>query len=207
MIVTLIRHGQIPANIDRRYVGRTDESLTETGRAQAAAFEAPEVDKVFVSPYSRCIQTAEIIFPRIEKVVVEDLREMDFGIFEYRTAEEMADFEPYRKWVDSMCEDPIPEGESMAEFDDRCCAAFEQIALSCSNSDRIALVVHGGTIMSIMGRFGDEGIPYFSYHLNNCEHYVCECQVADDGTIVLRRIGGKQPEGTLPPSEEERGDV
>ena len=202
MLVTLIRHGQIPANIDKRYVGcRTDEDLTDEGKRQAAEIVPPAATRVFVSPLARCWQTADIIFPDIDKKEVYDLREMDFGIFECRTDDEMAGFEPYISWVDSMCTDPIPDGESMAEFDERCCTAFEGIVRSCSDDDHIVLVVHGGTIMSIMGRYNDEGREYFEYHLNNCEYYTCECRTGEDGGISLHRIAGRIPSGILPPKE------
>ncbi len=207
MLVTLIRHGQIPANIDKKYIGKTNELLTDIGKEQAAlakeklAQELDHVDKVFTSPLTRCIQTADILFPNMQKVVVEDFREMDFGIFEGKNANQMVDFKPYRDWVDSMCMDKIPEGESMQEFDDRCCGAFEEIIKSCTPTNNIAIVVHGGTIMSIMGRFNDEGRQYFEYHLNNCVFYICECSFNDDGKPVLHLVGGAKPLGGVPPKD------
>ena len=35
--------------------------------------------KLFVSPMLRCRQTAELLFPGQEQVVIDKLREMDFG--------------------------------------------------------------------------------------------------------------------------------
>ena len=200
MQATLIRHSQIPANVDRRYVGRTDQDLTEAGRELAAATEVPEADKVYVSPYKRCVQTASIMYPNQELIVVDGLKEMDFGIFENRTADEMFDFKPYRDWVDSMCLDPIPEGESMAEFDARVDQAFRQIVSECSDGDNVSLVVHGGTIMSIMGLYNDEGLQYFDYNLHNCEYFICDVQREPE--ISLHRIGGVEPHGNLPPKDE-----
>lgn len=198
MQITLIRHGQIPGNIDKRYIGTTDQDLTELGVQQASALNCPEVagiNKVFASPYKRCIQTAKLAFPFLESIIVDDLREMDFGIFENKTADEMVDFKPYRDWVDSMCVNKIPEGESLAEFQKRVCDGFVGIVRKCSNSDNIALVVHGGTIMSIMGEFNDEGNQYFAYHVGNCEKIVCEliyqgenCNTSQSSNFVLHRI-------------------
>ena len=202
MIVTFIRHGQIPANIDRRYAGRTDQLLTEEGKRQAAAVEAPEVDRVFTSPYTRCLQTAEIIFPDMDAEVVDDLREMDFGIFENRTADEMVDFAPYREWVDGMCLGPVPEGESMDEFGARCTAAFARIVEDCRDDERLAIVAHGGTVMAIMGAYNDEGREYFEYHIENCQQIVCEVERAPEG-ITLHRIGGVELGGSLPPKVED----
>ena len=202
MIVTFIRHGQIPANVEHRYAGRTEQSLTELGRRQAAAVEAPEVDRIFTSPHARCIETADIIFPGREKMVVDDLREMDFGIFENRSADEMVDFAPYREWVDGMCLGPVPEGESMGEFAERCVAAFRQIVAGCGDDERIAIVGHGGTVMAVMGAFNDEGREYFEYHIGNCETIVCELDRTGED-IVLHRIGGTGAGGSLPPQPED----
>ena len=200
--VTLLRHGQISANIDRAYVGgKTDQLLTEEGRRQASELRLPAVDRVFISPMTRCRQTAEIVYPGMEYEVVESFREMDFGIFEGKTAAELGDSEKYRLWVDGMCQGQIPGGESMPEFTERVGRSFEDIIASCADGDRIALVVHGGTIMAIMGAYNDEGRQSFEYHLNNCEHYVCTCSA--EGEPVLHRIGGIEPRGILPPKSEE----
>ena len=97
MQITLIRHGQIPGNIDKRYIGTTDQDLTDLGIKQAKELNCQvnaDISKVFVSPYKRCIQTAKLAFPSIELQIVDDLREMDFGIFENKTADEMIDFKP-----------------------------------------------------------------------------------------------------------------
>lgn len=202
MLVTLIRHGQIPANIDRRYTGRTDQPLTDTGKAQAAEADVPAVDRVFVSPLARCRETAAIMYPGMEQTVVDDLREMDFGIFENKTADEMADFAPYREWVAGMCEGPVPEGESLGDFSARCVKAFEEVVRGCGEGDHAAFVVHGGTIMAIMGAFNDEGRDYFEYRMENCQHITCECTL--EPALVLHQVDGSAPEGALTPDEQER---
>jgi alpha-ribazole phosphatase len=198
--IILIRHGQIPGNITRAYAGcRTDQLLTEKGVRQSAELRLPAVDRVLVSPMTRCRQTAEIAFPGMAHEVVEDLREMDFGIFEGKSAAEMEDCAEYRAWVDSRCENKIPGGESNGEFAGRVMRAFEEALARCADGERIALVVHGGTIMSIMGAYNDEGRHAFEYNLGNCEYYVCECELPAAGEApVLHRIGGIEPRGHYP---------
>lgn len=195
--VTLIRHGQIEGNIHKAYAGgRTDQLLTEEGRRQSAALRLPDVDRVFISPMTRCRQTAEIVFPDMEYEVIEDFREMDFGIFEGKAVAELEDCREYRAWVDSMCEDKIPGGESNGEFTERVTRAFEEVLARCSDGDRIALVVHGGTVMAIMGAYNDEGLHGFDYNLGNCAYYVCECLA--EGKPVMHRVGGVEPRGHFP---------
>ena len=123
MRVYLLRHGETAWNAQGRYLGRTDLPLTEAGRAALRKADlAPEA--VFVSPLGRAAETAAILFPQARQIVVPDLREMDFGLFEGRGWRDMEDFAPYREWVDGDCRGPVPEGESMEAFCARTCAAF-----------------------------------------------------------------------------------
>ena len=92
MRIFLLRHGLTEGNIHRRYNGRTDEPLCQQGILQAQAAGILEnMSYVYVSPMQRAVQTAKICFPNAQMHIIEDLREMDFGDFEGRTADEMAD--------------------------------------------------------------------------------------------------------------------
>lgn len=64
MRLYFIRHGQTLGNREHRYVGRTDEGILETEKERLRKMIPyfPEMDMVFVSPYLRCRQTAEILF-------------------------------------------------------------------------------------------------------------------------------------------------
>ena len=69
MKLFMIRHGATAGNLEKRYVGRTDEGLTE----QAVFFLQEEALKlrelagnvaaIITSPMKRCLETAEILFP------------------------------------------------------------------------------------------------------------------------------------------------
>ena len=80
----LIRHGQTDSNVEGRYQGTLDTSLTETGIEQAIAakkyLSKVKFSNVYSSPLKRAIQSAEIIAddcgPKIS--VREDLREINF---------------------------------------------------------------------------------------------------------------------------------
>ena len=75
----------------------------------------------------RCRQTADHVFPDREKIVVDDLRECDFGIFEYKNYIELENNKPYRDWVDGGCHGQIPEGDHVEQFKKRCVDAFLDI--------------------------------------------------------------------------------
>ena len=84
----LLRHGLTAYNKEKRYQGTRDIPLCDEGRRQLAP--APICpDRVYVSPLVRARETAEILFPHTPLTVMEDLREMCFGIFEGRNYIEM----------------------------------------------------------------------------------------------------------------------
>lgn len=171
MKVVLIRHGMTEGNIQKKYIGcATDESLANTGKELLEEINYPSLDKVFVSPMKRCRETAEIIFPKNKAEIVEDLREIDFGIFEGKNHNELNGNIEYQKWLDSNGLAKIPEGESFAEFSERCCSAFVNI-IKNTKSENIAFVVHGGTIMAILSQLG--GYNYFDYIAENGKGYIC----------------------------------
>ena len=141
-----IRHGKTPGNKQKLYVGRTDESLLPEERIRLKNGPRPEVSRIFVSPMKRCMETAEILFPGREKEIVPSWREMDFGIAEYRSYEEMKSFDWYRKFFEDE-KIGFPEGESKEDFTKRVLDGLDCLK---GNTEDVALVIHGGVIMSLL---------------------------------------------------------
>jgi len=170
-----IRHAKTAGNLARRYIGRTDEPLCEQGRAEAEALAAsgllPPVTALFSGSLLRCRQTAEILFPGLEPAICP-LREIDFGVFEGKTADELSDSLEYRQWLDSNCMGDIPGGDSVLAFKQRCVADFERIVAE-STAASVALVIHGGNIMAILERFGQPKRDFYDYHIPNCGFLLC----------------------------------
>lgn len=156
MRLVLIRHGATPGNEAHAYVGaRTDEGLSAAGRAAVAAKGAfPQVEYVYVSPMLRARQTAALLFPRALQHEVADLREMDFGAFEGRTAAQMEHDAAYRAWVDGWCAGPCPQGESRTAFANRVERAVIDIVADARARGLadVFVVAHGGTVMSALDR-------------------------------------------------------
>ncbi len=180
----LIRHGETDGNSRKKYIGITDEPLNDTGRRQAAALCAIEADEVFTSPLMRCIETAQLAFPNMQHKICAGLAECNFGIFEGKSADEMASLPAYRHWVDTGCLEAIPGGESVSGFKERCCAAFLE-ALGSSSARCPAFVIHGGCIMAIMERL-EGSRSFYDYHIDNGGAVLCEYD--DQGR--LRILGG-----------------
>ena len=150
MTVYLIRHGQTQGNLERRYIGSTDQPLCLQGRAALEGKRMPAVDAVYASPLLRCRETAAVLFPSQTARISEDLRECDFGAFENRTYGELKDDPAYRAWLDTGGASAPPGGESKASQRERTVRAFLDLAARHRAEDSIALVVHGGTIMSLL---------------------------------------------------------
>ena len=98
MEITLIRHFMTQGNIERRYIGTTDEPLQP---GQPVRRRYPAAGAVAVSPLRRCMETAERIYPDVKKYVCRELRECDFGMFENKNYEELKDHPDYQRWLDS----------------------------------------------------------------------------------------------------------
>ena len=173
--IIFIRHGATAGNLEKRYIGRTDEPLCPLGIAQAEKLTGKfKPDYLFASPMLRTRQTARIIFPGMEAVFLEEMRETDFGVFEGKTADELQRNDDYVNWLDSMCLDPIPEGERVEDFKNRCCKCFLETVENIPDGSTLAFVVHGGVIMSTMERFAEPKKSFYDYHIKNGEFILCE---------------------------------
>ena len=142
----------------------------------------PPAEHVFVSPMKRCLQTAAILYPDIPVEIVPDLRECDFGIFENRNYAELNGRADYQVWIDSGSVLPFPGGESREAFSARCRKAFSELRGRKKTGD-CALIVHGGTVMSIMEAFAQPPAGYCDYQIKNGCGYVLD----EDGGYT--RIG------------------
>ena len=189
----LIRHGETASNRERRYLGRTQEPLSREGRARLFELKQegiyPEAGIVFTSPMQRCLETAGILYPGKMPIVIPEWREIDFGDFEGKNAGELQGDPRYQAWIDSGGTLPFPGGESREEFIRRCCigldkmldmlrnmeigfqnpaASYKQVA---GGSGKVCAVVHGGTIMALLSKFG--GGEYFDYQVPCGRGYQC----------------------------------
>ena len=175
MNIWLLRHGRTQYNDERRYQGRLDIPLSPAGEAELREADiSPEI--VYVSPLRRSQQTARIIFPNAEQAVIDGFAEMDFGAFDGRTADEMAEDAAYRAWVDGDCTAQCPGGESRAAFCARSCAAFEALLEECTmRKVRILVIVaHGGTLRAVMERFALPERDYFDWTSGNGGGYLLD---------------------------------
>ena len=169
-----IRHGATAGNLEKRYIGSTDEPLCDIGIAQVESLRKHnfQADLLYVSPMLRTRQTAELLFPKMDYTFVSDFRETNFGLFEGKTAEELSRCPEYQTWVESMCLDPIPQGENVTAFKARCCSAFETIMKNLPDNSKAAFVVHGGVIMAILEAYAQPKKGFYDYYVENGNYLV-----------------------------------
>jgi alpha-ribazole phosphatase len=195
--IYFIRHGATKGNLEGRYVGRTDEEITQEYRDRLKKLSEKlsvntRPDAVYTSPMKRCVQTAQILFPDSSLRLVEDFRECDFGEFEYKNYRELNGNPVYQRYIDSGGITAFPKGEERDAFQKRCVDAFRRAVKECACIEEaggnavIALVVHGGTIMSILDEFSKPHRDYFEWQCGNGEGY--RAVFADGALSEVKKI-------------------
>lgn len=173
--IVLLRHGQSPLSVERRYSGRGNPELTGLGREQAVAAATavaeryPTATAVVSSPLARAASTAGEVAGELGlPVEVDDgFIETDFGSWEGLTFREAAERDPevHGTWLGDPSVAP-PQGESFDDVEHRVHTALDGL-LERSAGSTIVLVSHVTPIKMILKRALDAGPPLlFRLHLD-----------------------------------------
>jgi len=167
-----VRHGETPLNRDKLIGGRTDVPLTEEGERQARA-AAPllsgwEWNGVAVSSLQRARRTLELALPGVPHVVVDDLRERDWGLLENRPIAELPPYESTPPW-----------GESWEQFSTRVTGALNGLL---EQYDLPLIVAHSGVFRVI--RYYASGTPYGDRVGNVVPMWISPGQTEEEWQIV-----------------------
>lgn len=158
--ISIIRHGMTEANESGIYIGSTDIPLSRKGAGELAAkmdeFDYPSVQRVYSSPLCRCTETAEILFPEIELVKADGLRELNLGEFEGKTVDELINRDDYKKWLKGGADTRPPKGESLEEMTARIFSALHSIIndMMQEGITHTAIITHAGIITNMLVGFG-----------------------------------------------------
>lgn len=152
--LTLIRHGLTEGNVQRWYYGALDLPLCEAGadalREAAAAGLYPPAGqaKILTSGLLRTEQTLRLLYGDVPHEVWPELREINFGIFEGRSYDELNGRADYAAWLAGDWFGNVPPGgESFAQAQARILAGLARMQ---AQGEDILAVVHGGTVLTIM---------------------------------------------------------
>lgn len=152
----LIRHGEVLANREMRYVGAHDEPLADSGIAQAdrlaAALASLPVRAVYSSPLARARETGRRIAAarEVDLRIEPRLREQSFGEWEGLTRAEVLerDRERLLRWETDLGTSP-PGGEPLTEVQARMLALVQELARG-HRGEHVALVSHVGPIKALL---------------------------------------------------------
>lgn len=150
--VFLARHGE--ADYETDLVTDDGGSLSAAGRAQArdlaAALRGERISRVWCSPLSRAVQTAEIAAAAlgVDVVVREALREYGVGALAGTDADESAVIGPvFGAWEAGDDSAAIEGGEVIADIVARVSGVLDEIA-DQHRGEAVVVVSHGGAIMA-----------------------------------------------------------
>lgn len=152
----LLRHGQTRWNVDGKIQGKTDIPLNEAGLLQAEcladAMEHFPVTAIYCSVLERARQTAACVADRKQLVVrpMEHLREVDFGLWEGKTWQEIqaAYPEDFIRWDRNPAQGTPTGGEFRESCRHRVRLAVEQILAEAEGD--VAVVAHGGILVYVI---------------------------------------------------------
>ncbi len=169
----LVRHGETQANRDDRFRGRSDVPLSPRGLEQArrlGAWFAPRpVDRVFVSPLQRAVQTAEIGFPGQILQRDERINNLDLGRWSGHLKREIREREPrlWRRWVRSPETMTFPGGEALADVQARC-RRFLAALRRGGDEGTVAVVSHRTVLKVLLAEaLGLKERYFWRFHLDN----------------------------------------
>lgn len=167
MKIYLVRHGETESNGMHRYLGRSDEPLSEIGLQQAQAVSNylanNHINTMICSTLRRAKQTAKAIADqqKVELTIKEELDEIDFGKWEGLTYSEI--YKDYPDEITLWLKKPegldIPGGEKWHDFRDRVIGFAEKIATN--NSGNVCIVSHGGPLRFIISYYLGLKLPCF----------------------------------------------
>jgi broad specificity phosphatase PhoE len=157
----LVRHGQSEFNVifsvTRRDPGIRDPRLTDEGRRQAeAAAEALSghgIERLIASPYSRALETAEIVATRLDVAITVEPLVGERAAFACDVGTRRGDLKA--RWphlaLDHLAEEWWPALEESEDGLSARCAAFRAHMRAQRDWARVAVVSHWGFIRGLTG--------------------------------------------------------
>jgi alpha-ribazole phosphatase len=149
----LVRHGNTALNSAERYWGWTDVELSAEGVEHATRLRdrlaAERIDAVYSSNLKRALATAHIIASshRLDVIVREELREVNFGKFEGLTFKEIDELYPEvtEAWSSWSLAFEFPGGESIRQLNKRVSRFLSKLR-EHSPEETVLIVAHSAPL-------------------------------------------------------------
>lgn len=188
----LVRHGQTTWNLEKRTQGNKDSDLTPLGIKQAEILshrlQNIELDAIFCSPLKRAYLTAEIIAKKqnIEYTLDDRLREINFGLWEGLTEEEIIQNYPdnFKLWRDQPHMAEIPNGETI-EIAQKRMIDFVNSNILESDKKSFLVVSHSVTIRLLLLHILSMDLKhYYKLKQDNCAINLIELRT--NGPVLIK---------------------
>lgn len=155
--IYLIRHGKTIANEQHLYCGSTDLPLSSKGREELIPlkYDINTENTVFItSGMKRTEETLHLLFGAVPHITDTRFKEIDFGIFEMKSYNELECTAEYQQWINGDNHTNIPpQGESGAQMEQRVLEAFAEVKTSYKDT---VIITHGGVIAAVMAHYFKE---------------------------------------------------
>jgi len=132
----------------------------------------PVADVYISSGLRRASESLRILFEREPDLVIEELKELNHGVFEMKSYDELKDDPEYQRWIGDTYNEASPDGESGAVFEKRVKAGLDK--LLGIDADSIVAVSHGGVIASIMERLFPGQRNFYQWQPRNGRGYTLD---------------------------------
>ena len=154
--IYIIRHGETEYGKEKRYLGHTDCKLSKEGENQARHLARTfsdtriKIHDIFSSDLNRCRSTISTIFPEREIIYLKELREINMGIWDGLTFEDVKNkyAEDYMKRGNNIAEFTPRDGESFSQCQKRSQSIFKYIISSTKGN--IVICSHSGFIRTLI---------------------------------------------------------
>lgn len=194
-LVYLVRHGETPWNVERRFQGQLNVELSPAGRKQAEAVAGwlagrpVKFSALYSSDLRRAAETAVIIGQRIGVTLVLDprLREINVGEWSGLLADEVEKKYPGAlvEWHERIDRFTIPGGESIPAVQKRVLEAYRAL-VDRHDGEAIVIVSHGAALSALLvamhdwdlvetwhsrkTRMGNTGVTVVSFDHESASH-------------------------------------
>jgi ribonuclease H / adenosylcobalamin/alpha-ribazole phosphatase len=190
-VTLLLRHGQTPMSVQKRYAGLSDVPLTEVGVQQAAAagkrLASVGLTAIVTSPLARAVRTAEQVAAATGAPVEADegFRETDFGAWDGLTFAEVRERWPAEltAWLADPAVAP-PGGESLTDVSARVDSALRRVL--AGHQGRTVLIVSHVTPIKTLVAAALLAPPLALYRMHLDVAALCQVDWYADGPAVLR---------------------
>jgi broad specificity phosphatase PhoE len=190
-VTLLLRHGQTPMSVQKRYAGVSDVPLTEVGVQQAAAaakrLASAGLTAIVTSPLARTVRTAAEVAAAagVPVEVDEGFRETDFGAWDGLTFAEVRERWPAEltAWLADPAVAP-PGGESFADVSSRVEGALGRVL--DAHQGRTVLIVSHVTPIKALVVAALLAPPPALYRMHLDVAALCQVDWYADGPAVLR---------------------